>query len=70
MRINKNWPDAVFSAAHVDYPAAVGLRGLYGVAFFGHGRPSDLGHKETTGSIWRGLCRKKLREYQEAGLTD
>lgn len=51
-----------FQNAHLQYPAAVGAKSLYGVAFFGHGRPKNLDHKETTSSIWRGLVRKCLRE--------
>ncbi len=63
MRLNPNFPIEVYSRAHVEYPRAVGAKSLYGVAFFGHGRPKDLDHKETTGSIWRGLVRKHLRQY-------
>lgn len=61
MRPNSNWPDEVFRKAHLEYPNAVAKKGLYCMAFFGHGRPSNLDHKETCESVWRGLCRKYLR---------
>ena len=65
MRPNSNFPDRVYSEAHKLYPDRVAKSGLYCVAFFGHARPLNLGHKETTESIWRGLIREVLR-----GLTD
>lgn len=63
MKANKNFPVEVYRRADREYPQAVGDRGLYCVAFFGHGRPSDLTHKETCESVWRGLVRKHLRAY-------
>ena len=65
MKPNPNWPDVVFRSAHQDFPNAVGAKGLYCMAFFGHGRPSGLTHKETPESVWRGLCRKHLRALAE-----
>ena len=63
MKPNENWPVEVFRRAHKEYPRAVGDLGLYCMAFFGHGRPRDLEHKETCDSVWAGLCRKHLRAY-------
>jgi hypothetical protein len=63
MKLNPNFPDEVYSRAHAEYPRAVALKGLYAMAFFGHGRPKDLDHKETCGSVWRGLVRKHLKAY-------
>ncbi len=56
-------PHAVLVEAHRRYPKAVGEFDLYGVAFFGHGRPSGLTHKRTCEGIWRGLIRQCLREH-------
>ena len=56
-------PTIVYQEAHRRYPNEVGLACLYGVAFFGHGRPSNVTHKRTTESIWRGLLRECLDEY-------
>ena len=66
MRPNPHWPVAVYRRAHLEYPRAVGEKRLYCVAFFGHGRPKDLEHKETCESVWRGLVRRYLREYAAA----
>ena len=63
MKPNPNWPIAVYQKAHAAYPDAVAKKGLYCMAFFGHGRPSSLNHKETCESVWRGLVRRCLREY-------
>lgn len=56
-------PTEVYMRAHLAYPDAVAEKGLYCMAFFGHGRPRDLNHRETTSSVWRGLIRRCLREY-------
>lgn len=66
----RHLPIPVYREAHRRYPAAVGEDGLYNVAFFGHGRPANLGHNRTPESIWRGLLRKCLREYIEARQKD
>ena len=68
MKPNPNFPDEVYARAHTEYPNAVAGKGLYCVAFFGHGRPNNLNHKETTESVWRGLIRKHLREYAKERL--
>jgi len=67
MKPNINYPVEVYRRAHRDYPGAVGAVGLYGVAFFGHGRPHNIGHKETCESVWRGLVRMHLRKYANEG---
>jgi hypothetical protein len=68
MKPKESWPIAVFQKAHAEYPKEVGKHGLYAMAFFGHSRPIDLDHQRTCGSVWRGLCRRLLREYiQERG---
>ena len=56
-------PLGVWRLAHALYPQAVAAKSLYCVAFFGHGRPRDLDHLETTSSIWRGTVRRALRDY-------
>ena len=63
MRPNPSYPVEVYRRAHLEYPQAVGNKGLYAMAFFGHGRPLNLTHRETTESVWRGLIRKHLRAY-------
>jgi hypothetical protein len=63
MRPKASWPVAVLSEAHKRYSLTVAHKGLYGVAFFGHSRPSALSHSETTESIWRGICRQCLKEH-------
>lgn len=65
MKPNRNFPVAVYMKAHLAYPDAVAQKGLYGMAFFGHGRPTNLRHNETCESIWRGLIRKYLREVAQ-----
>jgi hypothetical protein len=62
MKPNPNWPLRVYQRAHAEYPNEVAKRGLYAFAFFGHKRPANLEHKETTESVWRGLLRRILRE--------
>ena len=69
MKPNPNYPVAVYTEAHRRYPDAVAERGLYCVAFFGHGRPADLDHRETTESIWRGLVRQVLAEHVASRLS-
>ena len=64
MKPKDSWPVDVFRKAHLAYPAEVGKHGLYGVAFFGHGQPAGI--KITTESVWRGLCRKILKEHTNA----
>jgi len=61
MKPNNNFPVSVYRNAHAKYGAAVGAKGLYCVAFFGHSRPANLGHRETCESIWRGLIRAELK---------
>ncbi len=65
MKPNPAFPIRVYQDAHMEYPQAVAAKGLYTVAFFGHGRPSNLAHKETCESIWRGLVRKHLRKIRK-----
>ena len=47
MKPNPNFPVRVYQAAHAEYPNAVGEKGLYCMAFFGHSRPENLSHRET-----------------------
>ena len=61
MKPNPHFPISVYRQAHVEYPKAVADKGLYAMAFFGHARPAELTHRETTESVWRGLVRKHLR---------
>lgn len=70
MRLNPNFPDEVYGRAHAEYPNAVARKGLYAMAFFGHGRPKDLDHKETCESVWRGLVRKYLSLYVKGDSDD
>jgi len=64
MKPNNNFPVSVFQKAHAAYPQAVSNKGLYAVAFFGHARPTELTHKETCESVWRGLVRYYLRQAE------
>jgi hypothetical protein len=50
-------PVRAMMRAHRLYPQAVGRLGLYGMAFFGHGRPAGLPHRATCEDVWRGLVR-------------
>jgi hypothetical protein len=58
MKPSNNHPTIVYQRAHRDYPCAVGLQRLYGVAFFGHGKPQGVKH--TTEGVWRGLIRMHI----------
>ncbi len=62
MKPNPNFPVRVYQEAHRLYPDRVAKKSLYCMAFFGHSRPANLDHKETTESIWRGLIREILRK--------
>jgi len=69
MKPSPRWPVEAYRRAHAAYPAAVAARSLYGVAFFGHGRPLGVAHRETCESVWRGLVRRALREYCEGARS-
>lgn len=62
MKPRESWPVEALRRAHIDYPNACAAKRLFGAAFFGHKPPADRGHRETPESVWRGLCRRAVRQ--------